>query len=206
MNIYKKIIIKKKVLFFILIFVFIFIFLLLYYKLKLSKNDVTITKIQFEKNESLENYDNFTSKVNYALYRQGNPEQIYIAENPNLPFSEIETYTSSLFLDRSLENVDNINDINVKCFPENEYSILYSEQEIAINRENDDTEITLYFTNKTGSTSYPDFGNAIFSKCENISIIIFKANENLYCSAVGRNISISDLLELIQSLNADVSI
>ncbi len=200
MKIFKS---KKQILISLLIAIFLITLIVILNILLSDEKEVSIIERDFNKEDVIENYDTFKEKVNLELHRQGNPKQIYMAENPDLPFSKIETYTSSISLDKSLENVKKIDDIIVDYFSENDYSILYTEQEISITRKNDDTEIiTLYFTDKTGSTSYPDYGNATFSKCENISLIIFKPNENLYCSAVGRNISSEELLEVVQSLNA----
>ncbi len=192
---------RKKILISVFIVFLFIIFIVILYILLFYKKEAAIIKRDINKEDIIENYDSFYEKVKFGLYRQGDPEQIYMAENPKLPFSEIVTYTSNISLDKSLESVKNCNDIVLDYFSENEYSIHYSEEEISVKRVNDDYEIiTLYFTNKTGSPSYPDCGKAVFSKCENISLIIFKPNQDLYCSVVGRDISISDLLEVVQSL------
>lgn len=116
------------------------------------------------------------------------------------PISEIETFTSEINLDGSLADVTDVSELKIDSMPFDGGETVYSEWEIAVNDGNTD-RITFYFADKCGAP-YPDAGSATVSHCENVSLAIFKINDGLLCTAVGRDVPCEELLETVQSLKA----
>lgn len=162
------------------------------------KKEAKIVNNEFDRSEAFNNYQNFSSQIEYSLYRQGNPEQVLYAVNKDLPFSKINYSTEVLCFDSTFSDIEDC--LNI-CFDCPQYSIVYKNEEIDLVDSNDNVSVAFYFvgSNDIDNSAYPNANLVNIAQCENITVAIFRINNNLLCTAVGSNLTIEDFISIIAS-------